>query len=637
MSASENRNNSSARPEHTGASWSPEEDRQLYLETRQGLSVEAVAHVHGRTAGAIRARQLRLGLRDEHSRQLIEPLPDFRPVPGRKISGHRRGDTAEAPAPLPFKPTEDRKTRRWSLEEDRLLYDETARRQDVSTIAADHGRTERAIRARQARLGLRKNRGEALFDPLPEYKPVQKRDPRRNRRIPEPQPPAAAAAQASDSARVRERASEPSPLVPRDKDALPDGFTIHDEPLDLLWAAIRTDIETLTRSDGTPVFKPRHKAVMLSRLSPGNTLHPFRTLKYIGEELGITGERVRQLESKGLRKLLHPAHASTSRLSTTLRLLADAHCQDDLADQTRWLLEEILATRSESQFQQYVLKVFFKLTLVPREQRNAILAALPGFPRQAQREERRAARSEAAQKKREGRQRQADAFVLGILGKAVYGGSRLAMFPDLEGFAPLRECQGHRKAFSRTLQRAVQVESQGEARVVRALDNCGIINAFAEQAIEIPYKIDGSQRVYIPDLLVRTVEGFAYVIEVKARLRLADCAVQYKARAAEDYLGARGIGYCLVDTDGASVEDLRNMIVSDDLRLFMWDRVSRVGILRLSDLRDYLGTWPGEDIFDQLQAFVLQEGLNYRTHFFPFERSPTGYRFDFVLTAPGQG
>lgn len=387
---------------------------------------------------------------------------------------------------------------------------------------------------------------------------------------------------------------------------------------------MRRDIDTL--AGGSEVLHDRQTAILLARLSPQEQV----PLQPLGQNFGISRERVRQIEMRAIRKLLHPARLPRSRVAAALRLLTEDH-HEDLDSQARWLMQELLAGDCSSGFRTHIIETFFHLTRFPPQRRREILASLPALSRQLRREAQREARRTPDQEKALAGRKQADAFVLAILAEATYGGSHLAEFPDLSNFAPLRDCQGQREEFSQTLQRLVRVESQGEALLVRALDTCGIVDAFAEQAIRIPYTLDGIQRDYIPDLLVRTVEGLAYVIEVKARPQLADRTVQIKARAAEAFLGRHGIGYCLVDATGTSVTDLRGLAVGDELRSFVHRRLNRSGQLRLRDLRDHLGAWPGDEMLDQIQSMVLAEGLDYRTRIFPVVSSRTGYGFNFTL------
>lgn len=63
--------------------------------------------------------------------------------------------------------------------------------------------------------------------------------------------------------------------------------------------------------DGTPEQKLRSACVWVSENCPGRQL----TLEEIGRVMGVTRERVRQIEAHALRKLRHPSR---------LRYLSDA-------------------------------------------------------------------------------------------------------------------------------------------------------------------------------------------------------------------------------------------------------------------------------------------------------------------------
>ena len=57
-------------PEKSGSPWHPEEDRRLSESFDSGLTVEQLANKHGRTAGAIAARLVRIGKISERNDML---------------------------------------------------------------------------------------------------------------------------------------------------------------------------------------------------------------------------------------------------------------------------------------------------------------------------------------------------------------------------------------------------------------------------------------------------------------------------------------------------------------------------------------------------------------------------------------
>ena len=136
---------------------------------------------------------------------------------------------------------------------------------------------------------------------------------------------------------------------------------------------------------------------------------------------------------------------------------------------------------------------------------------------------------------------------------------------------------------------------------------------------------------YIPDCVIQTVEGLVYGIEIKARIQLADRVVQTKARAAATFLGQRGIGYCLVDSNGCSAEELLTLEVDEALKSFLRGQLRKAGVVRLRDLYRYFVDQPRFELIDQIQCLVLKHNLDYRTWLTPSPTNRMGYKFDFEL------
>jgi hypothetical protein len=72
-------------PPRQGKSWTVEEDGQLYDGFVGGQPIDTLAAAHKRSAGAIRARLVRLGLIDQEG-TVVEPAPPFAAVRRRPSS-----------------------------------------------------------------------------------------------------------------------------------------------------------------------------------------------------------------------------------------------------------------------------------------------------------------------------------------------------------------------------------------------------------------------------------------------------------------------------------------------------------------------------------------------------------------------
>lgn len=84
-----------------GGAWTQQEEKLLYERVAQGLSLKQIAEYHNRTSGGISARLKRLGLVDETSGLLLDPLPAFRAF----ASKDKESDTPEAKRRRPRPPS----------------------------------------------------------------------------------------------------------------------------------------------------------------------------------------------------------------------------------------------------------------------------------------------------------------------------------------------------------------------------------------------------------------------------------------------------------------------------------------------------------------------------------------------------
>lgn len=99
-----------------------------------------------------------------------------------------------------------------------------------------------------------------------------------------------------------------------------------------------------------------------------------------------------------------------------------------------------------------------------------------------------------------------------------------------------------------------------------------------------------------------------FVIEVKARQRLADRTTLAKAEAAASHLGGRGIGYCLTDANGFGLDDLLVLEPDDAFRHQLNKLLQCHGTVTRKAFEEAFGRERQVWTYDQLQNAVLREG-----------------------------
>lgn len=519
----------------------------------------------------------------------------------------------------------------WTFEEEQRLYEATCRGESVHEMAEAHGRTSGGIRARQKHMGLRDEVGDLIM-PTPEFRSAlsartaasrasRKACSERAAAHPLPLPmPLSAGTAVQAGAPMPPAASHAAQGWPAD---LPRGG----DWVEKLWVGLRHDAEALRQKKKATSSKVEAHAVVLAHLTPDDDLHPSKTLAELGVVYGVTRERIRQIRDKSLRGLRSQTLKAGSLTKRVLDAMADAAPAEMSRTPQIWIATELAQGGCRRDFMEFVLTAALhgseESPLTPHLLTSEAMAVVRARARVERPRRRRGNDGEAAD-----RTEKADAFVRGILQKATWP-KRLDGHPiDLSGMQPLRDCRSEQTFFSSTLRRHVGFDSQGELRLIRALDRGAMTTAFLEQPLEVPYEFEGESRSYFPDVLVRVDAELFFVIEIKARQRLADRRTLVKAKAAERHLGARGIGYCLTDADGFGLSDLRALERDEgfdqNLRVLLEENkpVKRAGFEKA-----FGGHLP--HAYDLLQAAVLREGLRYETS---LQDTPTGYSFDFLLS-----
>lgn len=514
----------------------------------------------------------------------------------------------------------------WTLDEEKRLYEETGKGLRVSDIAAAHGRTTGAIRSRQKRLGLRDETGN-LISPLPAFKSYlrSRKEPAGDfRREQTPVQPADNVA--TETTPVSADRGQPRLF------AWPEDFPTDGDWVEMLWHALRHDIETLSPKGQAEDMVARRNAVALARLSPGEEYHPVAKLAELGERFEVSRERIRQVESGILRRLKAGVQRGRSLTAQVLDLVKEEVPEEDAGAPLSWFAGELAQQGCSDAFIEFMLTGYLlREGASGAEARRLVAQAMAPIQHIRRRQAATGRRNRTVDEEPE-RVHKANAFVLAILKKAVWPEHLDHQPVDLSGLRPLRQCRYERPYYSKTLQRLVEFDSMGERRLIRALDLCTVVTEFAEQPLEIRYEQDSENRTYIPDLLVRTDTDLYFVIEIKGRQQLADRDTLAKAEAAQAHLGQRGIGYCLVDASGFGLDDLRALEADATFEGQLDELLQRNGALRRPAFEKAFDRERLRWAYDQLQGTVLRRGLRYETWLMPLPDDRHRYIFDFRLS-----
>lgn len=94
--------------------------------------------------------------------------------------------------------------------------------------------------------------------------------------------------------------------------------------------------------------------------------------------------------------------------------------------------------------------------------------------------------------------------------------------------------------------RMMHWESRVEAKVLRLLDACPAVERFAEQPFTLLYLQEGRWRAHVPDVVVQTVQGDRWILEVKSDKdpRLEEAL--HRAEILKPRLNSFGIKYAVV-------------------------------------------------------------------------------------------
>jgi hypothetical protein len=318
---------------------------------------------------------------------------------------------------------------------------------------------------------------------------------------------------------------------------------------------------------------PRHRAVLTQRLALDGDA-PL-SLRAIGERMGISGERVRQLQERALERVCRrrgpPGVGQYARQAIATVL--------NQAERGGAEAGESLLTLAEA-----------ALPAVPVGLAARVLAQLAGHSRQVSKH----VAAEAvtfrvvrdAELASEARQAQftkrAAALLTRLLADTEWPGGRKPA-PPQSLIIPQR---GHDAETweSVKLGRKVAFESRTELSLIRALDMAPQVTWFCEQPAAIGYIFTGRHRTYYPDLLAATKDGYGILIEVKPLLDMPLAINQAKAAAARAFCARNGWGFLVTDLR-RSLNGLLTMPVPEEASRQFADALRETGTMTWQDIK----------------------------------------------------
>ncbi|MGW0735588.1 TnsA endonuclease N-terminal domain-containing protein [Streptomyces sp. NPDC002851] len=359
----------------------------------------------------------------------------------------------------------------------------------------------------------------------------------------------------------------------------------------------------------------RHREVMSRRL--GQHDQPAQTLRQVGEALGRTGERARQLQERALRYMARSRAPASRRLRTLLAELSGIEVTpsdtEPSSGEHLFDLAEILLPALDPR---YAVPLLARLAGAPKEHADNLGAEVTTVRKQRDA----AARREAARQGRVDRATQRWA----ALAEDVTWFEPPQQRPPAPGELNTLRDANKDDEYSGTwycpkLNRDVAYESRIERQVIQLLSFAQQVEYYQEQPLDISYQFAGKQYTYYPDLLVATTDGRCLLIEVKPVYEMAIAINIAKYWAMEEFCRERGWG--LLTTDGARTrKHLENRSTDPRLEAALSTALTEHEELTWPQVHAAIGSIPLDSM--DLAALILQHGWTWHTR--PYRLRATG-------------
>ncbi|WP_082917923.1 TnsA endonuclease N-terminal domain-containing protein [Mangrovibacter phragmitis] len=360
--------------------------------------------------------------------------------------------------------------------------------------------------------------------------------------------------------------------------------------------ATDADVLMLVTAAVANLPKERDRNALEMRLGVDDQPH---TLAEIGEEWGVSGERVRQIQERGFKRLAARARYEGTYGSALKKLLEPASTSTD--ELALWLFNTVrfdfvIPLRLAAKF---ILRTAgFTVQKV-----TEVAALLPAIERSHKAQLRKQNRNRAVMERTE-------SVITGWLNDSEWP-EAIAPPPPTEQLSNQRLVNDSDIAgdfYSEKLDRMVQYESGLELEILTLLERSEQITYYQEQPAVIPYTFGGRNRYYYPDLFIATVDGRGLLIEIKPTDRMALSINRVKSNAGRAWAHARGWGW-LVMSLRHTLRQVEDYQIPASIVTLLDNELKEHGVITWSDLIN-LRAQHGLKRFD-ITAYVIQSDAEF--------------------------
>jgi len=180
--------------------------------------------------------------------------------------------------------------------------------------------------------------------------------------------------------------------------------------------------------------------------------------------------------------------------------------------------------------------------------------------------------------------------------------------------------------FSKKNNTDIEFESQLEYNFCAYLEELENVTRYVQQPFEIPYTIDGNNRIYIPDFFVLFNDGRSVIVEIKSRHHMGHYLNIMKWIGLQKFCLKHGFGYLIIENYN-TINDYIYDVVDEKKRQLILSRVINNSL----NWREFRQLKVLHELkWREVVALILQEGLKLTLN--PFNISNSKEKFEHFIS-----